>query len=118
MPSSIRRVAAAQAASAAMTPRSIGFSANHTEAKPLGFGGDGELDAPLRRQATMQPHAQPWPIIRAGRLCPGWLCHSLICRPTSRNRSAGKSKRSAARTALRYRKANSMRCHGQRLERS
>ena len=37
--------------------------------------------------------------------------HKAIWRPTSRNLSAGKSKRSGVRTALRYMKANSMRRH-------
>ena len=34
MPSSMRRVAVAQAAKAGKAPRSRGFSANHAEAKP------------------------------------------------------------------------------------
>src|SRR5476649_1052136 len=53
MPSSTRCVATAQAAIAAMTPRSIGFSANQTEAKPL-------ASAELARAAEASGFASVW----------------------------------------------------------
>jgi hypothetical protein len=65
--------------------------------------------------APLALYGRPGVGSRAVRAAIAQRTYNAICRPTSRNWSGGRSKRSGARTALRYIAANSMRRHGASL---